>query len=146
MTREEILKEIKPYFSLDELVCDHVLARFGERAWDFLATDLLWTLLVVRRDIIKLPMWINSKTAHQRGLRCNLCQLVKTSKVAYVTPHIQGIAVDFTVTGMKAEAVREKIKANAHLLPVPIRLERDVTWCHIDLRNFSNQKVYEFKA
>ena len=146
MTREEILKEIKKFFDIEELVCDHVFARFGEKAWDFLNTDLLWTLLVIRRDIIKLPMWCNSKTAHQRGLRCNLCQLVKEKRVAYVTPHIQGIAVDLTVTGMKAQAARQKIKENAHLLPVPIRLEADVTWIHLDLRNYTSQKVIEFKA
>lgn len=146
MNREEILKAIKPYFSIEELVCDHVLSRFGERAWDFLDTDLLHTILVIRRDIIKQPMWCNSKTAHQRGLRCNLCQIVKTSKIPYLTAHVQGKAVDLTVTGMKAEAAREKIKANAHLLPVPIRLEKGVSWLHIDTRNYTNQKVYEFTA
>lgn len=146
MTREEILKAIKPYFELSELVCDHVLSKFGEKAWDFLDTDLLWTLLIVRRDIIKMPMWCNSKTQHQRGLRCNRCQLVKDSRVAYLSAHVQGKAVDLTVVGMKAEAVRAKIKANASLLPVPIRLEADVNWTHIDTRNYTNQKVIEFKA
>lgn len=146
MTREEILKEIKLYFSLDELVCDHVLSRFGERAWDFLDTDALHVLLVLRRDIFKRPIYINSKTAHQRGLRCNLCQLVKEKKVPYMSPHPQGKAYDLTIPGLKAEAARQKIKENAELLPVPIRLEKNVSWVHFDTRNYTNQKVYEFTA
>ena len=42
MTREEILREIKRYFAISELVCDHTFAKFGEAAWQFLDTYLLW--------------------------------------------------------------------------------------------------------
>lgn len=33
MTREEILSEIKEYFSVDELVCDHTYAKWGEKSY-----------------------------------------------------------------------------------------------------------------
>lgn len=153
MNRDEIIKEIKKYFEISELVCDHTFNKYGEKAWKFLDTDFLHALLVIRRDIIKLPMWCNSKTAHQRGLRCNQCQIVKTAKGVYLSPHCMGKAGDFTITGMTASAAREKIKANASLLPCKVRLEKwdasgtEISWVHIDVVNEpQNQKVYEFKA
>ena len=153
MTREEILAAIKKYFEISELVCEHTFNKYGEKAWRFLDTDFLYALLVIRRDIIKLPMWCNSKTAHQRGLRCNQCQIVKTAKGVYLSPHCMGKAGDFTITGMTASAAREKIKENATLLPCKVRLEKldasgkEISWVHIDVVNEpQNPKVYEFKA
>ena len=153
MTRDEILAAIKKYFDISELVCDHTFNKYGERAWKFLDTDYLHALLIIRRDIIKLPMWCNSKTAHQRGLRCNQCQIVKTAKGVYLSAHLLGKAGDFTITGMTASAAREKIKANASLLPCKVRLEKwdangkEISWVHIDVIDEpQNPKVYEFRA
>ena len=153
MTRQEILTAIRPYFSIEELVCDHTYAKWGERAWRFLDTDFLHCLLIIRRDIIRLPMWCNSRTAHQRGLRCNRCQMVKEKNQVYLSAHCLGKAGDFTITGMKAHDAREKIKANAHLLPCKIRLEKwdaagnEISWLHIDtIFEEKNPTVYEFKA
>lgn len=153
MTREEILNEIKRYFDVSELVCDHTYAKWGERSWRFLDTNYLHALLVIRRDIIRLPMWCTSKTAKQKGLRCNQCQIVKSAKGVYLSAHVLGKAGDFSITGMTAQAAREKIKANADLLPCKIRLEKwdasgkEISWLHIDVIDEpQNPKVYEFKA
>ena len=148
MTREEILKEIRKYFDAQELVCDHTYAQYGDKSWQFLDTMYLWALLVVRRDIIKLPMWCNSKTSKQRGLRCNRCQLVRSKTGVYLSAHVLGKAGDFTITGMTAENARKKIKENADLLPCPVRLEADVSWLHMDVRPMDGikDKVYEFKG
>ena len=43
-----------------------------------------------------------------------------------------GKAGDFTVRGLTAEDARNKIIQNAHLLPYPIRMEKNVTWLHVD--------------
>ena len=43
-----------------------------------------------------------------------------------------GKAGDFNVCGLTAEDARNKIIQNAHLLPYPIRMEKNVTWLHID--------------
>jgi len=48
MKREEIIKELKKYFNIKELVCNHIYDRFGEQAWMFLSTQLLHTILVLR--------------------------------------------------------------------------------------------------
>lgn len=148
MTREEILAGVKKFFSIEELVCDHTYAKWGEQAWQFLDTDFLHALLVIRRDIIRLPMYCNSKTAHQRGLRCNRCQMVREKSSVYLSSHCLGKAGDFTISGMKAEAARQKIKENAALLPCPIRVEGGVSWLHFDVlpQYGITSKVYEFKA
>jgi hypothetical protein len=153
MTRDEILRDIKKFFDVDELVCDHAVAAYKDRAWRILDTNYLHALLVIRRDILKRPMYCNSKTAHQRGYRCNMCQLVKSKKSIYVTPHGLGKAGDFTVVGMTAQQARELIKQNAHLLPCKVRLERwdstgvEISWLHLDtIDEPQNPKVYEFHA
>ena len=58
MTRQEILTAIRPFFDIDELVCDHTYAKWGEEAWQFLDTNYLHALLIIRRDIIKMPCQI----------------------------------------------------------------------------------------
>lgn len=89
----------------------------------------------------------HKKGQHQRGLRCNLCELVKSKKIPYMSAHKLGKGDDFTVEGMTAQEAREKIKENAHLLPFPLRMEADVNWLHIDSMSTPNgQKVYEFKS
>ena len=69
MERGEIIKQLKKYFKLSELVCPHILNRFGDTAWMFLSTQILHTLLVLRTEIINKPLIINSGTKTQRGMR-----------------------------------------------------------------------------
>lgn len=148
MTREEILKEVGKFFDIDELVCRHTLAKYGDKSWQFLDTDFLHALLIVRRDILGKPMYCNGSNANQRGLRCNRCDMVRAKTSVYLSAHCLGKAGDFTVSGMTAEQARQKIKASAHLLPCNIRLERGVTWLHMDVLPQYNirSKVYEFSA
>lgn len=146
-TRSEIIKELHKYFQISELVCEHTHSKWGERAWQFLDTDYLHVLLVIRRDILQVPMTCNHDGANQRGLRCNMCELVKEKNRNYLSSHILGKAGDFTCKGLTAQQARERIKANAHLLPCNIRLEDKVSWLHFDvLPQFGmTDKVYFFK-
>ena len=146
LDREQIIRDLHKYFQIRELVCEHTHSKWGERAWQFLDTDYLACLLVIRRDILQLPMTCNHTGAHQRGLRCNLCQIVKDKNKLYLSSHIFGKAGDFTVNGIKAQEARSRIRNMAHLLPCPIRMEGGVNWLHFDvLPQFGiNQKVYEF--
>lgn len=145
-TRSEIIKELHKYFQISELVCEHTHSKWGERAWQFLDTDYLHVLLVIRRDILQVPMTCNHEGAYQRGLRCNMCELVKEKNRNYLSSHILGKAGDFTCKGLTAQQARERIKANAHLLPCNIRLEDKVSWLHFDvLPQFGvTDKVYFF--
>ena len=150
MTREEILKEIKRFFDVSELVCNHTYVKWGEKSWQFLDTNLLWCLLILRRDIIKLPLYCNGKGKHQRGLRCNMCDEVKKKKQVYLSSHCLGKALDLTcgVPTMTAEKMRQLIKANADKFPCQIRIEGGVSWLHMDtLAQYGiTEKVYEFTA
>lgn len=139
---------MRQFFDVDELVCNHTFLKWGEASWQFLNTDYLHTLLVVRRDILQAPMTCNYGIMRQRGLRCNMCPLVQEKGSVYLSSHLLGKAGDFTIKGMTAEEARQKIRQNAHLLPHPIRMEEGVSWLHIDtLPQWGvEQKVYGFRA
>lgn len=146
MTRDEIIAQLKEYFAVKELVCDHTFARYGESSWNFLDTDYLHVLLVLRRDILRSPMICNTKTLHQRGLRCNRCGIVSVKKTVYLSAHVLGKAGDFTVQGMTASLVRKRIKDEADKLPCQVRIEAGKSWLHIDVRPTAGrtEKVVEF--
>lgn len=146
--REDIIKMLGRYFQVSELVCDHTFAKWGEASWQFLDTDYLHALLIIRRDILQVPMTCNHSGATQRGLRCNRCELVREKTSVYLSSHILGKAGDFTVKGLTAEEARTRIKQNARLLPCSIRMEAGVSWLHFDTLPQSdiNEKVYEFRA
>lgn len=150
MTRTGILTEIRKFFDIGELVCDHALQGWGANAWQFLDTDFLHCLLLIRRDILRRPMCCNDHAAgaHQRGLRCNMCPMVRGKTAVYLSAHLLGKAGDFTVQGMTADEARRTIVAGGHLLPCNVRIEGGVGWLHFDVlpQTGITQKVYEFKA
>lgn len=147
-TRDEIIRELHKYFQIRELVCEHTHSEWGERAWQFLDTNYLACLLVIRRDILQLPMICNHDGANQRGLRCNRCELVRDKGSVYLSSHVLGKAGDFTVQGITAQEARSRIRNMAHLLPCPIRMEGGVSWLHFDVlpQYGVTDKVYEFTA
>lgn len=150
MERQEIINEFKQrgLFDIDELVCNHTFAKWGEQSWQFLRTEYLHNLLIIRRDIIMKPMFCNDAQHFQKGLRCNMCDLVHSKNVVYLSSHILGCAGDFTSPNMTAEQMRQLIIANADKLPYPCRLEDDVSWLHMDtLPQYGITKnVYLFKG
>lgn len=148
MNREEIILQLRQFFQVRELVCDHTFSQWGERSWQFLDTAYLHDLLIIRRDILQAPMTCNHDGAKQRGLRCNRCQLVKEKGKVYLSAHVLGRAGDFSVQGMTAQEARSRIRNMAGLLPYPLRMEGGVSWLHIDtLPQYGiNTKVYEFSA
>jgi len=148
MTRDEIIQELMKFFSIQELVCPHTYEKWKEKSWQFLDTMWLWCLLIIRRDILKAPMTCNDSGHTQRGLRCNLCQLVNSKVKVYLTSHLFGKAGDFKVKGMTAAQARKKIIENADMLPCNIRLEGGVDWLHFDvLQQWGvTDKVYVFNA
>jgi len=155
MTRTQILIALKKYFNVKELVCNHVYSRFNEGAWFLIPTFWLHTLLILRRDILQLPLICNNYQSTndnytQRGCRCNICQIVKDETAknnSYNSAHLKNVANDFTVIGMTAEQARQRIAARQNLLPYPIRLERGVSWLHIDgYDNDNGQKITYFDA
>lgn len=148
MDRDKIIRELHNYFQISELVCEHTHSKWGERSWQFLDTNYLACLLIIRRDILQLPMTCNHSGANQRGLRCNRCDLVKDKSSVYLSSHVLGKAGDFTVKGLTAQEARSRIRNMANLLPCPIRMEGGVSWLHFDVlpQYGVTAKVYEFTA
>lgn len=154
--REDVLREIKKYFDIEELVCDHMLERWKddpERCWDFLDTNFLAVLLILRRDIIQRPMYCNNhkRGQHQRGIRCNMCEMVKEKTQPYLSAHVLGKGADFSIEGIAGVRAMDYQRKKIHLAigyyPVPIRMEAGVSWLHIDVMPTPNgQKIYEFTA
>lgn len=141
------------YFNIKELVCPDIYNKFGEQSWMFIDNKLIETLDIVREKILCRPMVINNWAAGggytQRGLRCNICQLVKIKTDIgriYMSAHNFGKAIDATVQGMTAQEARNLIIKNKILLPYPIRLEDGVSWLHLDVYDMNKGKVYLFKV
>jgi len=157
MTRQEIIRQLKRYFDVRELVCSHTYQKFGENvSWQFLDTEILHTLLVLRTQILKCGMVINdyifAGNNEQRGLRCNICPIPKdkTDKnQIYLSAHCNGAGFDVVFgkhTGMTAEKARSLILENQHLLPYNIRLEARVTWLHIDCYDTGEKVSYFYST
>lgn len=137
-----MMKTIRDYFKIQEFVCPHVYNRFGEAAWEFLDKDMLAVVLFLRIHLAR-PIYINNwmwgGDKSQRGLRCNVCALVKEKTALekpYLSAHVFGKGVDFHVDGMTAAQVRRWIEENEIYLPCKIRVEADVTWVHIDVMSY----------
>ena len=93
-------------------------------------------------------MVVNYTGHYQRGLRCNVCQLVKdkTNKNnIYLSAHILGKAIDCSMKSITGAQARELIKKHQDKLPYPVRIEKNVNWLHIDVRDTHNstKKVTE---
>ena len=146
--RNAIIRALGKYFHVKELVCPHCYAKWGQKAWQFLDTDLLYCLLLLRETIICKPMVVNYNGHWQRGLRCNMCDLVKSKTSVYLSAHVLGKAIDFNVQGMSAEEARRLIKLHAPSFPCNVRLEKGVSWVHFDVLQAwgVTDKVYEFNA
>lgn len=145
---------ICPNISVKEIVCPHIFAKYGDKAIRFIDKDLIAVLDVIRNKILKCPMVINNGSSlTQRGLRCNICQLVadktKVGKL-YLSGHNLGKACDFSCSKYTVQQIHDLIKKNENLLPCKIRLESPIdapTWCHVDvITEGQKEKVYVFRA
>lgn len=155
MDKKDIIKQLEPYFSIDELVCNHTYNKYSESlSWQFLQKDFLHALLVIRRDILKVPMtcntWKNGGDRYQSGLRCNICDIPKEKTLKnqiYNSAHCMGCAGDFVFSKITAGEARDMILANKDKLPTNIRIEDGKSWLHFDTFDPGrDDRVYLFKA
>ena len=110
MERKDIIKELSQYFSIVELVGPQEYGRDKDLCWRYLRTELLHTILVLRKDILKTPMTVNTWKSggrfDERWFRNNISDIVKSKTVSgslYISPHMLGAAIDFDAKGMTAE-------------------------------------------
>lgn len=156
--RFEIIRELKKYFEIRELVGPETYKRHENRSWKFFSTDILLALLIIRENLnlpITINTWHRGGRFTQRGLRSNIQnmfrQLTKSGKL-YLSGHVLGEAFDFDVQGLDAMYVRLWIERHEHLFPMHIRLEdfkngQPISWVHLDtIQEEQNPKVYRFNV
>jgi len=139
------------HFILQELVCKHTFDKYGKFAENFLDPRLIITLETIRERINK-PIFVNSWDSggrfDERGLRCPHCDIVKKEIAKgnlYMSAHTLGRGVDFDVQGLLSDEVRLWIAKYKNWLPYPIRLEKGVSWVHLDLFNNTRDKIVFFE-
>jgi len=169
MDRELIIEELKDYFIIQELVGPDTYKLLGEESWQVYDTDTLHCLLLMRLKIDKpftVNNWHKGGSYDERGFRSNIQPIVKSKtekNQLYLSGHLMGKAIDFTVKDMTPEQVRDWIEQNADIFPCKIRLEwkkKDtnknsptfgkmipITWVHFDTKQDSTKpKIYKFNV
>ena len=158
MERGEIIRSLKKYFKIHELVGPQMYAKHGDEGWFVFETDTLHSLLIMRIGIDKkfsVNDWFWGGIYSQRGYRDTTQQIIKDKVedgILYVSGHPLGCAIDFKVEGMDAEDVRDWIVEHTDLFPCKIRLEWKkngvpITWVHIDCKWYDhNPKIYKFNV
>ena len=137
------------FFRLEELVCKEVFFKHGDRAWMFLDEKIVIQIDTIRRLIGKpiiINDWVDGGTFDERGLRCNICPIVKNKTFLgelYLSAHVLGKAVDFNVQGMTPQDVTLWIAFNKDKLPYNMRIEKDTdTWTHIDVYDTGSKLTF----
>ena len=156
MGRFEIIKNLKKYFVIQELVGPRTYRKLKDRAWRLFSTEALLMLLITREGIDKpftMNNWHKGGKYSQRGYRSNLQNIVRQLTLTwtlYLSAHPLGEGFDYTVKGMHPEHVRRWIIEHEHLYPMKIRLEhlkngKPITWVHQDsIQEEHNPEVYLF--
>ena len=132
--REEIIRELKHYFSIKELVPEDIFKIHKERAWRVFDTRLLENLLFMRKDLGK-SFYVNN---YRKGLQYRGYDNGYRPKTS-LSYHKLGKAIDFTVKGMTPNQVRDYIRKNYKRFPYPAgRIEvlkkgKPISWVHYDI-------------
>jgi hypothetical protein len=127
------------YFDIRELVSKQVHQKYGEMAWDFFDPRLIQTIDFLKEYFgwtVTINNWLWNGDFSQRGLRCNMDNIVYNKTLQdkiYCSAHTRGMAVDFDVKNLTAEEARHELIKNENKLPHPIRLEKGVSWVHLDV-------------
>jgi len=143
------------HFKLEELVCPHVMKRDGQKGWRYVQPVLI-DFLDWLRTSLGVPVYVNTHVfswgdMDQRGLRCNLCELVKSKTLngtLYLSGHIFGLAADINAEGKTSNELRDWLLNNMDKFfdkftqyRPQYRLESShyaPTWTHIDFYPTNN--------
>lgn len=117
-----------------------------ERAFASYFDEKLLITLDVVREIIGKPLicntWFQDGNRVASGLRTENCAVGAKGSM-----HKQGKAADLICRDYTAEQMRQIIDENKDRLPYPIRIEKGVSWLHIDTKPFKGKdKIYYFSV
>lgn len=135
------------HFAIHELVSKSTYNRLGEDSWRLFNYTVLQSIDKVR-EIFNKPITINNWKSggpfSQRGLRCNVDELVKNKTLSnsiYLSSHCFGYGFDINVKGMSGQQVFQFIIDNQGKFPFITRMESKIdattgkprTWTHIEI-------------
>jgi hypothetical protein len=130
------------YFEIYELVPPELMSLPEDYLWGLFDENLLRVIDNLRKALAKpitINTWKSGGEFSLRGFR------PKSTKIgAKNSPHKKGKALDFDVFGMTAQQVRDYIIKNHAKFPEIKRMEKDVTWVHIDTVPNKNDALYLF--
>ena len=139
-------KEFEKYFDVEEIASKYVCEKMKKEEIYSLFDEKLKAVIMWLRIQIGRPIYANDwkwgGDFSQRGYRTNDDPVCKKQKFAPKSAHFEGKALDFDISGMRAETVREWIRQHKDEAPHPFRVEAGVNWLHIDVRGMV--KGYEF--
>jgi hypothetical protein len=129
------------YFKAFELVPKDLYNEEGEAAIRHLTPEVLEVLVWLREKIgspITVNTWAKGGFFQYRGFRPKDCNVGGVNSA-----HKKGMAIDFDVKGMTAQAVRDWLHVHKMELPHKIRLETGVNWVHLD--TFTKDQIQQIK-
>ena len=146
LDKRELIKALKEFFKIEELVDPDTFRIHGESSWMFLDEKLLANVLFFRMGIDKpfiANTWSDGGRFDERGLRPNISEIVSNKTRAgrlYLSAHTMGKALDWHIKGMTSEDARKWAFDNSGFFPYKFRLEntlkgKQISWIHLDVYN-----------
>ena len=130
------------FFEIHELVPPELMSLPEDYLWGLFDENLLKVIDTLRKSLAKpitVNTWKSGGEFSLRGFRPKNCKIGATA-----SPHKKGKALDFDVHGMTAQQVRDYIVTNQKKFPEIKRMEKDVTWVHIDTVPHGTTPLYLF--
>lgn len=131
------------YFKIQELVCQHVYKKYGDKSWEFFSEEFLKDLDTVR-EVLGVPIIINNWHVNgqykESGNRCQFCSIVAkkiTNKELNISMHNLYRAFDLKPKNLEIKKAVEMIMDNVHRFKVIKRIENSdytLTWLHLDTK------------
>lgn len=133
------------WFTIEELMPEELCKGANIDALWSLIDDNLKDVLDCIREIVGEPLicntWHMGGNRRYSGYRPQNCSIGAAKSM-----HKEGKAADLLCYKYTAQQMRDIIKANTDKLPRPVRIEKNVSWLHIDVKDidYKNEKIYWF--
>jgi len=137
--------KISENFYLDEFVGKKFYQKFGAKSRWFIDQRLIDMVQFIRTKTgksVTVNNWATGGRFQERGLRDP-----KTSTGASYSQHKFGKALDFHVSGISSDDIRELIKGEwkQELMSMGLSaIEAGISWVHIDIRNTGKDDLLIF--
>jgi len=143
---------VPKYFKPYEFVSEKLFKIYGDDSLLFVSDELKITMDAIR-EFFDVPIYINNcriainsekfgGSFQNRGYRDPF-----TSVGAKLSQHKFGRAIDFHSPVIASSTIRKQILENQNLFPHIHRMEKNVSWVHIDSHlDYKHKRIYLFNS